>query len=236
MEKHLKGLSARTLLDVGPGYSPFGLLAARLTGATEITMLDCDLKVLAAQATKYIEAGRTAVSVRNFLSAGAIGRLTGTFDLILCQEVLEHLADAEKVLAALANKLTADGRIVITVPTKFSERWLKRINASYMKNEENGHVRQFDRKALLAALEASQLAPLVFVSTQPHYLLGHTWLFGTRMKVEGSSCKVITGGLRGFVFGRLVRWSFRFFMLTGPEPWGRLLPRNYFLVAQKRSA
>jgi hypothetical protein len=54
------------------------------------------------------------------------------------------------------------------------------------------------------------------------------------MKTEGSTGRILTGGFRGFVLGHLTSFGRRFFLLTGPEFWGKLLPRNYFVVAVKR--
>jgi len=232
MEKYLQNFSARTVLEIGPGYGEFGRVAARVTGATDVTLLDCDQKVLNWQADKYARTGLTICrSLCMPITVEALSKLHGPFDLILCQEILEHLPDAEEILMALTKQLESNGHIAITVPTKFSERWLKWLNPSYMRNEPYGHVRQFDENALRHILEISGLSPIVFIPTQPHYFVSHTWLFGTRMKVEGSTGKVLTKGIRNVIFQRLNAYSKRFFMLTGPEWSGRRLPRNYFVVA-----
>jgi SAM-dependent methyltransferase len=233
MEKHLHEFSARTLLDIGPGYSSFGLLAARLTGAQAISILDFDQSVIDWQTAEYGHAHVGVASVCNLLTVETIARLSGCYDLILCQEVLEHLPNAEEILTALGEKLAVNGRIVVTVPTKVSERWLKWLNPSFMVNEAHGHVRQFDENALRDMLKTAGLSPIVFVPTQPHFFLSHTWLFGTRMQVESSTGKVSTKGVRSAVFHRLNTYGRRFFMATGPEFWGRQFPRNYFVVATR---
>ena len=148
MEKYLHDFSAKTLLDIGPGYSTFGLLVARLTGVKAISIVDFDQNVLDWQTAKYKNTQFEVASVCDYLSVEAISRLNGPFDLILCQEVLEHLPNAEEILKVLGEKLADNGRIVVTVPSKFSERWLKWLNPSYMANEAYGHVRQFDENTL----------------------------------------------------------------------------------------
>jgi SAM-dependent methyltransferase len=45
-----------------------------------------------------------------------LGLPAGTFDRIICTEVLEHTTNPEEILAELARLLTANGRAVITVP------------------------------------------------------------------------------------------------------------------------
>ena len=123
--------------------------------------------------------------------------------------------------------------MIVTVPTKRSERWLKTINPSYMKDEPYGHVNEFDEQALRNVIQRAGLEIRTLLPTQPHYFLAHTWLFGTRMKIDGSTGRILTGGLRGFVLSRLTSWSRKLFRATNPQGWGRVFPRNYFVVASK---
>ena len=236
MEETLRGFRARTILDVGPGYANFGRVAARITGAAKITYLDYNETILTWQKNACEKAGIAAESMTMLLNPDNLFRLSAMYDLILCQEVLEHLADAEAVLTRLAEHLAPAGRMVVTVPTKCSERWLKRLNPSYMRDEPQGHVREFDRRDIEAILAAASLRPLVLIPTQPHFFLSHAWLALTRMKLDGATGKVLTGGIRYRLWGILNEYSRRFFLLTGPDWWGRLLPRNYFVVAVKAAA
>jgi SAM-dependent methyltransferase len=231
LEKYLQGRSAASVLDVGPGYGRFSRVAAKVTGACKVTYLDYSREVLDWQAAECRKAGIEAEGVQMVLDVGTVSTLRGCYDLILCQEVLEHLADAKGVLRALAGRLSPGGRFVITVPTQRSERWLKRINPHYMRDEPHGHVQEFDEPGLRALLDSAGLVPLVFVPTQPHYFLRHIWVFGTRMKVEGSTGRILTGGFRRFIGARLTDYSRRFFLATGPRFWGRILARNYFVIA-----
>jgi SAM-dependent methyltransferase len=231
LQRYLRGTPARTILDVGPGFGRFSRVAAQVTGATRIVYLDYSRSVLDWQAEECRQAGIQSEEVQIELDVESLAALTGPYDLILCQEVLEHLVDAEKVLQALASRLSSQGRVVVTVPTRRSERWLKRINPAYMRAEPHGHVQEFDEPGLRRLLKSAGLVPLVFIPTQPHYFLRHTWVFGTRMKVEGSTGRILTGGARRFIGARLTDYSRRFFLATGPEFWGRVLPRNYFVIA-----
>ncbi|HAM50151.1 MAG TPA: hypothetical protein DCP92_05460 [Nitrospiraceae bacterium] len=229
----LLGFRATSILDVGPGYSNYSRIAARVTGATHITYLDCDQKVLDWQTSQSEQNNYNAEVNYTMLGSSELVKLNNSFDIILCQEVLEHLAEADEVLTTLAKHLSVNSRIVITVPTQVSERWLKLLNRKYMHDEPHGHVREFDEAVLRDVLKKAGLQPLVFIPTQPHYFIAHTWLFGTRMQAEGSTGRIRTGGFRGAVFGFLLRYSKKLFVLTGHKWWGRLLPRNYFIVAAK---
>lgn len=233
LRQHLAGFRASRVLDVGPGYNAFGRIAARVTGAGSVTYIDCNRDVIAWQTDECRKEGLASEGLLFPLEPAALGALSGHYDLILCQEVFEHLANAEDILAALVRHLAPGGRMVVTVPTKLSEQWLKHINPNYMKNDPYGHVREFDEAGLRHLLREAGLQPHIFLPTQPHYFVAHTWFFGTRMKVEESTGKILTKGVRGFVSRKLFKLSKKLFCMTGFERWGRLLPRNYFVVAHK---
>jgi len=228
---HLRGMKCDRILDVGPGYADFSRIAAGVTGARSITFVDCDDAVLQFQARQCGEAGIEAKLLSMNLESRTLGSIPGRFGLILCQEVLEHLPDAGETLRALAGLLLYGGRIIVTVPTRRSERLLRFLNPSYMRDEPHGHVNEFDEPTLRALLEGAGLSVLTFLPAQPQYFIAHSWLVGTRMKIEGSTGRILTRGVRGFVFGNLVKYSHLFFGATGLPRWSRLLPRNYFVVA-----
>ena len=46
----------------------------------------------------------------------------GTFDLIVCSEVLEHLRDPRPLVAAMSRKLTPDGWLFVTIPNGYGLR------------------------------------------------------------------------------------------------------------------
>jgi SAM-dependent methyltransferase len=231
LETHLKGISAQKILDVGPGYSNFGRVSAQVTGATEITYIDCNQSVLDWQTERCEELALNCVCLRKRVDRDDIFELTEQYDLILCQEILEHVRDAEKLLSFLTRSLSDGGRIIITVPTKRSERWLKMLNPHYMEDEQFGHVNEFDEPTLRRMMHNVRLVELVFFTTQPHYFVGHTWLMGSRQQIDGSTGKIISKGISVTIFSWLTRNSKRFFELTGSETWGRLLPRTYFIIA-----
>ena len=232
LRDNLRGFSATRILDVGPGYNNFSRIAAEVTGAQELAYMDYDEDILTWQVKRSKREHYAAQAIRITLGVDELAALPGEYDLILCQEVFEHLTDAEEVLKALVKHLSQKGRIVVTVPTRCSERWLKLLNPSYMKDEPYGHVREFDERGLRCFLQQANLKLLVFLPTQPHYFVAHTWLFGSRMHVEGSSGRILTGGVRGFIFGIIHKYTGKLFSLA-PLWWGKLLPRNYFVIAEK---
>jgi SAM-dependent methyltransferase len=234
IEKYLSGYRASAILDVGPGYADFSRFSARITGATAITFLDCDASVLKYQLEEGKKSGFVVESLSISLDPEAISSISGKFDIIHCQEVLEHLIDGAEVLRALGKLLSHSGKLIITVPTKRSERWLKFLNPSYMKNEPHGHVNEFDKEALTTVVESAGLEIRALIPTQPHYFVAHSWLVATRMKIEGSTGKVNTGGIRKAVFDLLTKYCLKFFASTAPHFWSAVLPRNYFVIASPK--
>ncbi len=234
MRQHLQGIDATDVLEVGAGYSNFGRVACEVTGGRRLVLVDVDPAVLDWQLAQCRQIELAAKGVRASLDTGDLERIDGAFDLILCQEVLEHLPNAEEVLGGLTRRLSRTGSIVITVPTKLSEAVMRWVNPSYMEGQVHGHVREFDSAGLHRLLAQAGLHADVFVPTQPHYFLSHLWLHATRMKVDIATGTVHSRGVRRLVWSRLTSYTRRFFMLTGPRWWGRLLPRNYFVVARRR--
>jgi SAM-dependent methyltransferase len=229
----LSGFSAHSILDIGPGYADFSRISARLTGAEQITFVDSDPAVLQFQRD---ECSRGHIGARfTSLDFADPQRITVTeqYDLIHCQEVLEHLTSPQTFLARITSMLVPGGRIIITVPTALSERWLKLLNPGYMRNEPHGHVQEFEAIDLHRLAEECSLRILEFVPAQPHYFVAHTWMALTRMKVEGATGKLLTGGFRASAFSFILRASRHFFRLTGERFWGKLLPRNYFVLAER---
>jgi SAM-dependent methyltransferase len=233
IRKHLGGFSATCVLDVGPGYGDFSRVVASVTKAQKVWYVDLNEKVLAWQTRQASISGLRAEALPLDLSKEGIDRLPCSYDVILCQEVLEHLQQPALVLSALIKKLHADGRIIITVPSRVSERLIRWLNPSYMKNELNGHVTEFSEASLKSLVHESGGTVLAFVPTQPHYFLAHLFLYFTRAPVEGATGRILKQDVRAKIFELILRLSLKTFKLAWPELWGRLLPRNYFVVATK---
>jgi len=66
----------------------------------------------------------------------------GTFDRIICSEVMEHVDDDFKACSELARVLKKNGRIAITVPTFFSEIIYDTLTWEYFTSP-GGHVRKY---------------------------------------------------------------------------------------------
>ncbi|HEX5898738.1 MAG TPA: class I SAM-dependent methyltransferase [Solirubrobacteraceae bacterium] len=77
---------------------------------------------------------------------------SGAFDLVVCLDVLEHIADDGAALRELRRVTATDGRLLVTVP---AHRWLWGAH-----DELSGHQRRYTRASLLSAAAAAGWRPL----------------------------------------------------------------------------
>jgi 2-polyprenyl-6-hydroxyphenyl methylase/3-demethylubiquinone-9 3-methyltransferase len=107
-----KPLEGRSALDIGCGAGllcePLARLGAAVTGVDA-----ADKNVSAAAA----HAEGVGLDIRYM--AGEVGALDiGTFDLVTCVEVIEHVADKPAFLRDVAARLAPDGLLVMSTPNR----------------------------------------------------------------------------------------------------------------------
>ncbi|GAB5349032.1 bifunctional 2-polyprenyl-6-hydroxyphenol methylase/3-demethylubiquinol 3-O-methyltransferase UbiG [Alteriqipengyuania sp. 357] len=105
-------LNGKSALDVGCGA---GLLCEPLSRlGAEVTGVDAAPENAAAAAAHAEAAG---LDIRYM--AGELAQLDlGSFDLVTCMEVIEHVADKPAFLAALAGCLADDGLLILSTPNR----------------------------------------------------------------------------------------------------------------------
>jgi len=117
-------LAGKSALDVGCGAGLLCEPLARL--GAEVTGVDAAPENAAAAATHAEAAG---LDIRYM--AGEIGALDlGTFDLVTCMEVIEHVADKPAFLAALTAKLADDGLLILSTPNRTAASRLLLVGAA----------------------------------------------------------------------------------------------------------
>lgn len=70
-----------------------------------------------------------------------------SFDLVICSEVLEHVADHTKALQESIRVLKPDGHLVVSVPRRWPETVCWALSAQYRRTR-GGHLRIYDQKRL----------------------------------------------------------------------------------------
>ena len=80
----------------------------------------------------------------------------GTFDKIVCAEVIEHVEDDRHGVAELARVLAEGGKIAITVPTRMTEHVYDWLSKEYFRTP-GGHVRKVIPRILAGYMEENSL-------------------------------------------------------------------------------
>ena len=110
-ETSRRPLAGKSALDVGCGA---GLLAEPLArmGAA-VTAIDAAPELIAA-AKAHAEGQGLAIDYR----AATVEAMEGKFDLVTCLEVIEHVADPQAFVAALAACLAPGGLLILSTPNR----------------------------------------------------------------------------------------------------------------------
>jgi 2-polyprenyl-3-methyl-5-hydroxy-6-metoxy-1,4-benzoquinol methylase len=137
---HLAPIEARRIVDVGCGTGHLlRLLVDRLSIAPDLVVGIDHAEAGIRRARELMPGGTWIAEDLYSWSADA-----ETFDLVLCTEVLEHLAEPGRAVDTLCALCAPGGRVVITVPDGAADSW-------------DGHVNFWDEDALAAFLAASGL-------------------------------------------------------------------------------
>ena len=109
--RRLAAAGARTAIEVGPGSGVYLPLMRDLFA--EVTATDVE--------DAFLERARTVEGVRVLRDDVTRSALpAGSFDLVLCSEVIEHLPDPGPALAGLRRLLVPGGTLVLSTPLRWS--------------------------------------------------------------------------------------------------------------------
>ena len=133
----------------GEGRHCFGMLerGARVVG------LDLDFASLR-DASKRLRSEAAAKGSLGEMNQGDAFRLPyrdGTFDRVICSEVMEHVHDFKGAARELARVTKPGGKIAVTIPTTTSERIYLRLGDEYFESP-GGHIRIFSPRQLAEGL------------------------------------------------------------------------------------
>jgi len=145
------------LLDAGCGEGRhcFGALerGARVVG------LDLDIEALRADVPRLRRRARELGLCGEMVHGDTfhLPFADGTFDRVICSEVMEHVHDYRGAARELARVLRPGGRAAITIPTATSEQLYLRVGDDYFESP-GGHIRIFHPRELARGLASAGLA------------------------------------------------------------------------------
>jgi len=136
------------VLEVGAGIGTF---SRRMLddGARELVLIEPEARCADVLEERF--AGDPAVTVSRdpLPDAPCLAGADGSFDLVVCQNVLEHIADASGAVRSMARALRPGGRLALVVPA--GPALFGALDDAY------GHWRRYDEAALHAVIDAAGL-------------------------------------------------------------------------------
>ncbi|MDE3107636.1 MAG: class I SAM-dependent methyltransferase [Acidobacteriota bacterium] len=159
------------LLDLGCGFGRHAFEAAR-RGA-HVVALDAGRDEVVGVVSTLVamaEAGELSVATTRATAvqgdALALPFVDGTFDRVICSEVLEHIPDDVAAMRELARVLRPGGTMAVTVP-RFGPELVNWALSDEYHNVPGGHVRIYRRSII-----EQRLAETGLVVTGHHYAHG----------------------------------------------------------------
>ena len=151
-------LDARVVLDVGCGAGALGAAHKRRNPNCRVLGIEQDQAVAAIAATRLDEVAVVDVEAAPMPFAGA------AIDCIIYGDILEHLRDPWRVLAAQVQALTPSGGILVCMPNAEHWSFADRLLRGTFDYEDQGlfdrtHLRWFNFDTTRRAIEAAGLVP-----------------------------------------------------------------------------
>lgn len=110
--EHVEG---STVLEVGAGIGTF---SARMleAGAEALVLIEPEAACAEALESRFVEEPRVTTSRDSLPGSACLADATDRFDLVVCQNVLEHIADDRGALLEMARVLRPGGHLALLVP------------------------------------------------------------------------------------------------------------------------
>jgi glycosyltransferase involved in cell wall biosynthesis len=136
----------RRVLEVGAGT---GAMTRHLATRAHVTATDLDPQYLTFLARAFADFPNVSVRRLDLTQLADDGIPPGSFDTVVCANVLEHIADDGAALRAIRDVLAPGGRLVLVVPA---------LRALYGTIDRAiGHHRRYGRRELVGKLAAAGL-------------------------------------------------------------------------------
>lgn len=153
--------SPKKILDVGAGAGTLSFYLASL-----------GYKVVAVEesrtATKIAKESIRRLKLENnlqfFQGQFEDFKYNGSFDLVLCLEVLEHCFDDGEVLMKIHNNLREDGVLILSAPLRNAP--LARLGLVSKFDKDVGHLRRYEKDDIFTKLERSDFVVEKYIETE----------------------------------------------------------------------
>lgn len=153
-----KPFQAIEILEVGCGRGDIALPMAAL--GCKVTAIDLDSDELEVLKKRANEAG---LEFAEIACRDALAEDSGTYDIVVASEIIEHVASPERLLAQIVAHMQPDALLVITVPNGFGPWELSRaprdriLRPSSFVPTMHDHIQFFSRRHLLQLFSGAGL-------------------------------------------------------------------------------
>jgi SAM-dependent methyltransferase len=148
------------ILDIGCGS---GRHVAAAYGLKQVTVIGADRMIAdlhqARQRLEFHDRVGAHGNGQWYLAGADISTLPfpdECFDVVICSEVLEHIAEHEQAIAELARVLKPGGHLVVSVPRRWPETICWALSRQY-RQTKGGHVRIYLAADLVARIQKKGL-------------------------------------------------------------------------------
>lgn len=152
---------------------------------------------------------------------------TGSFNRVICSEVLEHIPKDGIAVEELVRVLREDGAIGISVPHHFAESICWRLSKDYY-GFPGGHIRNYTTRQLLNLVNNAGLS--VYAVRNKHALHSFYWIMRCIFGIKKERTLIPS------VYNRFLEWDLR----TNHKPFrwvesilDRLCPKSIAIYARK---
>lgn len=152
----------------------------------------------------------------------------GTFDKIICSEVLEHIPEDKSTVEELIRVLSKDGAIGISVPHYLAESICWKLSGDYY-GFPGGHIRKYKTRELLDLVDSAGLS--VYTTRHKHALHSFYWVLRCVFGVKKE--KALIPSLYNKFLNWDLRTNHRFFRWL-EDLLNHLCPKSVAIYARKK--
>jgi 2-polyprenyl-3-methyl-5-hydroxy-6-metoxy-1,4-benzoquinol methylase len=117
MVRQVTELRGKRVLDVGSGYG--GMLISMAEQGANVTGIEIDVERARIAQMRLKELKMEVPYIEGDICKPGIADEIGKFDVVICQDVLEHVMEPGVVIAALCKMMKPGGVIYIQIPNKY---------------------------------------------------------------------------------------------------------------------
>jgi SAM-dependent methyltransferase len=110
-------LRGKRVMDVGSGYG--GMQISMAEQGAEVTGIEIDAERARMGQLRLKELGMNVPYIEGDICEAGTAKKLGAFDVVICQDVLEHVMDPKAVIDSLCGMTKPGGVIYIQIPNKY---------------------------------------------------------------------------------------------------------------------